>query len=337
MAEQPLISVIVPVYNVGDVIGRCAESILRQTYHHFELLLVNDGSTDSSGVACDEYEMRDSRIRVFHQQNAGVSAARNVGLDNARGEYIAFIDGDDFVPTFYLERLMQGINGSAMAIGSSARVEGWSYSFDAVQEAFITIPVATCVERFLAGRFVVCVWGGLFRASVIDGLRFEEDLHNNEDKLFLYRYLLRCLDENLSFSNQKLYAYYVRPGSATDKPWNGDMDLVKVADKMLDTTREVMPEWNGLATANAIAARMSTMKWILTTTDPQSKISSTAFMSLRQEVLEMDTLCVTELRQRVELAALRLGQWAYRMLVGAYYRLVSTAARDRHNEVVTRQ
>ena len=99
------ISVIVPVYNTELYLHRCIDSILSQTFTDFELLLINDGSTDRSGEICDEYAGKDKRVRVFHKENGGVSSARNIGLDEARGEWIAFVDSDDWVSPKLLEIL----------------------------------------------------------------------------------------------------------------------------------------------------------------------------------------------------------------------------------------
>ena len=93
----PTVSIIVPVYNAVNTIGRCIESILNQEYSDFELLLVNDGSADGSGAICDAYADRDSRVRVFHQVNSGVSASRNLALDHAKGDYLQFLDSDDWI------------------------------------------------------------------------------------------------------------------------------------------------------------------------------------------------------------------------------------------------
>ena len=90
-----IVTIIVPVYNAEKYLHKCIDSILTQTYTDFELLLINDGSKDNSGTICNEYAMKDSRIRVFHKENAGVSKARNMGLDNAKGEWITFVDSDD--------------------------------------------------------------------------------------------------------------------------------------------------------------------------------------------------------------------------------------------------
>ena len=103
MNNNPKISIIVPVYNVEQYLPRCIDSILNQSFADFELLLIDDGSKDKSGTICDEYAAKDSRIRLFHKENGGVSSARNVGLDNARGEWLAFIDGDDEITEGYFD------------------------------------------------------------------------------------------------------------------------------------------------------------------------------------------------------------------------------------------
>ena len=102
-----MISIIVPVYNVEKYLHHCIDSILAQTYIDFELLLINDGSTDRSNEICDEYAMKDSRIRVFHKDNEGVSKARNWGLDNANGEWITFVDSDDWVRNDFLQKRLE--------------------------------------------------------------------------------------------------------------------------------------------------------------------------------------------------------------------------------------
>ena len=104
---MPKVSIIVPVYNTKDYLHRCVDSILAQTFTDFELLLIDDGSTDSSGIICDNYSQIDSRVRVFHKKNGGVSSARNIGLDNANGEWITFVDSDDWVAAAYIEKLYE--------------------------------------------------------------------------------------------------------------------------------------------------------------------------------------------------------------------------------------
>ena len=105
---NPMISIIIPVYNVEKYLHKCLGCIINQTYKTFELILVDDGSSDKSGEICDDYALRDSRIRVFHIKNGGAASARNFGLENAVGEWIAFVDSDDYISDDYLEVLASG-------------------------------------------------------------------------------------------------------------------------------------------------------------------------------------------------------------------------------------
>ena len=105
-----LISIIVPVYNVEPFLRRCLDSILGQTYKNLEVILVDDGSTDASGTICNEYCAKDPRVRVFHQVNAGISAARNKGLDKSSGSFIVFVDSDDYIELNMVEVLLSAIN-----------------------------------------------------------------------------------------------------------------------------------------------------------------------------------------------------------------------------------
>ena len=105
--KQPAISIIVPVYNAEKYLRRCIDSILSQSLTDFELILIDDGSTDRSPLICDEYATRDKRIRLIHKKNDGVSAARNDGIDIAQGEFITFVDSDDWVDEVYLYTLLQ--------------------------------------------------------------------------------------------------------------------------------------------------------------------------------------------------------------------------------------
>ena len=110
MFKEPLISVIVPIYNVETYLPQCLDSIIVQTWNNLEIILINDGSTDNSGHICDAYVAKDSRIKVVHKSNGGLSAARNSGLDIANGEYIGFVDSDDWIePTMY-ENLFAGFS-----------------------------------------------------------------------------------------------------------------------------------------------------------------------------------------------------------------------------------
>ncbi len=118
---MPIISVIVPVYNVEEYIHRCIDSILAQTFKEFELILVDDGSPDQSGKICDEYALIDSRIKVIHKKNGGLSDARNAGLEVAQGEYIGFVDSDDFIESDMYEKLLEACKENSSQIAMCGR------------------------------------------------------------------------------------------------------------------------------------------------------------------------------------------------------------------------
>ena len=121
--EKPLISVIVPVYNIMEYLPRCVQSIMAQTYENIEILLIDDGSDDGTGALCDELAAKDDRITVFHQKNRGSSAARNQGISMARGEYLGFVDSDDYIEPFMYEKLVEGILESGLEIAQIGRNE----------------------------------------------------------------------------------------------------------------------------------------------------------------------------------------------------------------------
>ena len=192
-----MISVIVPVYNTEKYLDRCVQSILAQTYTDFELLLIDDGSTDSSGAICDRYADQDSRVRVFHKENGGVSSARNLGLDNAIGEWITFCDSDDFVYHNWLENydidnnksmydlICQGVECS-MALSINDRSNKYSFDFAGA--------ICDGLKLLKEINIIGYTWIKLFKTGIIDkfGLRFNVAYKFMEDTEFVLRYMSFC-------------------------------------------------------------------------------------------------------------------------------------------------
>ncbi|HEM2548504.1 TPA: SP_1767 family glycosyltransferase [Streptococcus suis] len=168
--KPDLISVIVPVYNVKPYLARCLDSLLKQTHTNFELLLVNDGSSDGSAFVLEDYAKKDQRIRIIHQENRGVSAARNRALDEARGEYITFIDSDDFVEDFYLEHLYT----AAVSTGSDIAATNFS-SFNEERQSFLFYHTK---ESYFQKVYTVQEWMDL-----------EGDMKNNMHLAFTFSHL----------------------------------------------------------------------------------------------------------------------------------------------------
>lgn len=205
-----LISVIVPIYNVEPYLDRCIRSIVEQTYTNLEIILVDDGSPDNCPAMCDAWAAKDSRIKVIHKENGGLSDARNAGLAMASGELISFIDSDDWIePTFY-EKLWEAMQTSGAEIAACAT------KFVAEDGQVLRIRQAAWepVGRIEALRRLVLedgiyqtVWNMLYRREVVEGMTFEKGKHN-EDEFWTYRVLDRI--ERLATVNEPLYNYRQR-------------------------------------------------------------------------------------------------------------------------------
>lgn len=234
---KPLISVIIPVYNVENYLERCVKSILSQTYDNFELILVDDGSVDSSGRLCDDFAQSDARIRVIHKQNDGVAYARNTGLDAARGEYVTFVDGDDYVTVDYLEFLYDMIvNGDceiSMCGYSNAYENGRIVNvFSAADEIHYT-SAAFALSEIFYGRLSASSCCKMYKRELFDSVRFEK-YTLGEDTFTTYRLLLEV--KRVAYSGCSKYFYYYRSDSATHitRDYYRFYDYVMLSDYLVD-------------------------------------------------------------------------------------------------------
>ena len=331
------ISIIVPVFNIALELPRCVQSILQQTYRDFELLLVDDGSTDGSNSICDELAKTDSRIRVIHQKNAGVSVARNMGIEEAKGEYIAFVDGDDVIAPKYLERLFAGIKDeTALSMCGHVRISSYDFTFPMETEDIHYYLAKDCAKRLLCGRFPITACCCLMRKSILGDIRFPVGIRSNEDKLFLYRYLLRNENQRIAFTNDAFYGYYIREESASRSNWNGSRDVIEVADEIEILTIKHHPEWLNEARDNTIVARLITLKSIILNERIINKKTHT-FNQIRKETLKKGWPKTAGHRTKVEYTCLTIGGWCYRFLVKLFYNLVSDEKRYKTNEKMIRQ
>lgn len=328
----PLVSIIIPVYNAEQYISECITTVLAQTYTNIEVLIINDGSTDNSFEVCKEYESLDKRVRVIHQKNAGVSSARNTGIENAQGRYIAFVDSDDIISQKYIQTLVDDMMGrSVLAMCAYEKISSHEHTFENAPEKKRVKSAKVCAKRLLQGEFPVSACCALFLRESIGDNRFVDGIRNNEDKEFLYHYLLNNEDGKVVITNKKLYGYYVREGSATHTEWNGSYDMVLVADRMRQLTMEKNPEWEQDAINNSIRARMSTLKWIIQAGN-HSNEKNIAMRKLRKDILQYGYPNGACLRTRVEYIAIKFGMWAYQLLFYLYRILYSDEARERKNE-----
>ena len=238
------ISVIVPVYNVEAYLERCVESILQQTYANFELILINDGSADSSGQICDYLASQYENIKVYHIENAGVSNARNMGIQLATGAWITFIDSDDFVTQDYLATLASAVEGENIGFviaplhhikngivtdlpPHSGKTELWS-----TEETMKELLMTTRTSFFPVAK--------LFKRDLLADEKFNTNYHLAEDALFLTELLLKTRCSSV-FIDKPIYYYDHREGSATTSVNRYVFDTIEVYKQIIAQVSQVFP------------------------------------------------------------------------------------------------
>ncbi|WP_424475223.1 glycosyltransferase family 2 protein [Oceanobacillus kimchii] len=209
-----LISIIIPVYNVEQYIHRCVDSVISQTYKKLEIILVNDGSTDNSGVICNEYKSKDSRISVIHKTNGGLSDARNKGIDQASGRLITFLDSDDWVEMNYIEHLywLLQSNESDISICEFMKVSSNDIIIQDNQFKVKNYSKLESLRELATKRSVnfTVAWGKLYKAYLFKDIRYPfGKIH--EDEFTTYKLLFKS--EKISFSDSKLLYYWQRDDS----------------------------------------------------------------------------------------------------------------------------
>lgn len=233
--ERPLISVIIPAYNIEQYLERCLESVRNQTYKNVQVIIVDDGSKDRTGEIADKFTQLDDRFYVIHKKNAGVSAARKTGLEVAQGEYIGFVDGDDFIEPDMYQQLME------LAIKYQADIAHCGYQMVfpnrvdlyhgtgmlRIQDNYTGVKdllEATMVEPGLVNK--------IYHKKLFEEIEYDQEIIINEDLLlnfFLFHRAHRCV-----FLDKPFYHYMVRKNSAATSSWNEHkmMDPVHVLEKM---------------------------------------------------------------------------------------------------------
>lgn len=210
------VSVIIPVYNVEGYLEDCLESVCNQSYRNIEIILVDDGSRDNSGVICDDWQEKDSRIHVIHKQNGGLSSARNAGLKEATGDYISFVDSDDLIPTNFIMQLVETLKTCNSEI-SVCRIDRFWDGNSEETEAFYPFksgvyPSEEYIHSILLHRVDNASWNKLYKRSAIGELRFKEGIIN-EDFPFMIALLGKV--EKVAYTNETGYLYRRRQGSIT--------------------------------------------------------------------------------------------------------------------------
>lgn len=241
--QHPEISIIVPVYNSSQYLEKCIESILNQTFKNFELILVNDGSTDHSGKICDAYATQDHRVRIIHKQNGGVSSARNAGLRLVKGEYICFVDGDDWI----FEDMLLNLNQlskrtkSDITVCSHFREINGSVVYHNKENVILEMNNIEAMKQLFTGKyFRFAVWGKLYKASCFQNIQYPEN-RRLDDLPTTYKIFANA--NKVTFTSYPGYVYLLRENSIITSKYNEQkLDVFVSWDEIITYMKEQYPQ-----------------------------------------------------------------------------------------------
>lgn len=261
-----IVSVIVPVYNVEKYLNKCLDSLLVQSYADIEILLIDDGSTDNSGEICDIYANRNDNIKVIHKENGGLSDARNKGLDMATGQWITFVDSDDYVTPDYVETLLSLVlkNNADISIATYTYVSEKSRSRATGEVDVMNSKIA--IKRMLMDDgFDMGAWSKMYRAEYFKKIRFPKG------KLFedsLVTYQLIAESSKVAFESKSIYFYINRSDSIINSQFtNRKFDLLEMTDKAMNFIIKKYPELELYTQRRVLWSRFSTLNQILTSSN----------------------------------------------------------------------
>lgn len=263
--STPKISIIVPVYNLENYIEKAINQLTSQTYKNLEIILVDDGSTDKSLELCNTFAKSDNRIVVIHQENRGVSVARNTGIKYATGEYIGFFDGDDDIESDIFEFLYNNLvknNADISICGVTIINPDNSVNNISTGKQIIWNNPQDYIKALFKGNATMSVYTKLFKASICKETDFPEDIRVNEDKFYCFSVALKA--NCICLNDIPKYTYYRRVGSATVTNFTEKFfDSIKSSDMMINISKEKYPDLLNNAHANKLATVLRTYKLMI--------------------------------------------------------------------------
>ncbi|MCR8699417.1 hypothetical protein CYJ41_03695 [Campylobacter ureolyticus] len=232
MQNNPLVSIIIPVYNVEKYLKKCIESVINQTYKNLEIILVDDGSSDNSGKICDEFAQKDNRIKVIHKTNGGQADARNKALDIMNGEWVSFVDSDDFVSPYYIENLLSLAKKTGVDIVSiSFEINLSNFKESKIQdEKILSFDSIKFIKEMFYGKFKHFPPTKIYKKEIFKDLRFPKG--KLYEDIFTITLAISKSDE-IAFCNKKDYFYLQRPDSTTGANFKEkELDVFEILDEL---------------------------------------------------------------------------------------------------------
>jgi len=325
MTTDPLINIIVPIYNVEQYLRKCIDSILSQTYTNLRVIFVDDGSSDNCGQICDEYAKTDDRVTIIHRQNGGLSAARNSGLDICEGEYVAFVDGDDYVVLDYIEFLYKLLKENSADISQC----GWyiEYSQNRIMDSSrkhttFTLNSSQAIGSLCYnGIYNVGAWGKLYKLKLFKKVRFPEGRIFEDTAV---SYLLAEKSEKIAVNLTPKYYYVQRYDSiANGTVWaEKKYQLIEMGDEMASYITEHYPALSKAANVKRVFVRLSTLSQMVNCNHYDKQRISEMKRVIKQYRWGVLLDKKASRRDKLGIIALTPGFWFYFVVWKLYYRIV---------------
>lgn len=280
---EDLITVVVPIYKVEKYLKKCIDSIIKQTYKNLEIILVDDGSPDKCPQICDEYAKKDSRIKVIHKENGGLSDARNVGIDIAKGEYITFVDSDDYIDPEYIELLYKTIkkDKSDMAISSHKVIyENGTVLEKATKEESILKPKEVLKRILYDDGIDLSAWAKLYKIELFKEIRYPKG-RLFEDAATTYKLVDKC--EKISIISRSTYNYIIRGNSITNINFSEKkMDLIISTEEMCNYIKKKYPDLEEAANRRLMYACLSTLTQLVKSNEKNENAEKKLYGYIKQ-------------------------------------------------------
>lgn len=315
--KDELISIIVPVYNVENYLRKCVDSIICQTYKRIEIILVDDGSTDSSGAICDNYLERDDRIVVYHKKNGGLSSARNYGIERAHGKYIGFVDSDDYIDYDMYELLFNLIrdNNADLSMCRNIDVYNDTYKKDNKGDSCLVVDSEDAIKYVLEAEIAsVSAVNKLYKRELFDNIKYPEN--KIFEDAFVIVELLDCC-ETVVITTQQKYYYVHRTDSITTKGFNDrNLDVIQAYEKNYSIIEKKYPSLIETAEMRLCWAYFTVLDKLIYDNSKKNKITLQLTISyLRKRIPLILKNPQFSKARKLSAVALSISPWLYKCCV----------------------
>lgn len=317
---QDLITVIIPVYKVEEYLEKCVKSIQNQTYRNLEIVLVDDGSPDNCGKMCDEYAKQDERIKVIHKPNGGLSDARNAGIEVAKGEYIAFVDSDDFVSKDYIEYMYHMLTEAKAKLAICGVKEIWKNT-PIEEEPYTEAKLLTAKETFenflFAKGIEICAYAKLYHRDLWKEHRFPKG-KVYEDTAIMYRIIEEA--KTIVYGDKNCYYYIARVGSISKQPGfnKNEEDYIAHTKQMLTFIEEKYPELQTAIHRFNVYAKFRILRMLMVTKPRNRQMEKEYIREIKKYQKEVIKCKNTPRRDKMAILLLNLGLPVFKITWNLY-------------------